>query len=103
RWDYPAADAIVRVVMQRRPALLIAQSQRRTRLARTVLTNTDWELIRNCPCPLWLSKCERIATRPTVVAALDPLHAHAKPAALDDAILRAAVEAAGDVKRVHAF
>ena len=102
-WDYPASDAIVRQVLKQRPALLIAASQRHARLARVLLTNTDWDLIRNCPCPLLLSKTRRMPARPTVVAALDPFHAHAKPAGLDTLILEAAVAAAGSPQRVRAF
>jgi universal stress protein E len=102
-WDYPASDAIIRQVLKRRPSLLIAESQRHARLTRVVLSNTDWDLIRNCPCPLLLSKSSRISARPTVVAALDPFHAHAKPASLDAVILETAVASAGAVKRVFAF
>jgi universal stress protein E len=103
-WDYPAADGLVRAVLRRRPLLLVAESQRHAPLARIWLTNTDWELIRNCPCPVWLSKRPRLPARPRVLAALDPMHEHAKPAALDTHILRAALEAAGGAgKRVIAF
>jgi len=102
-WDYPASDAIVRQVLKRRPALLIAESQRHSRLKRVLLSNTDWELIRNCPCPLLLSKTPRSPSQPTVVAALDPFHARAKPAGLDALILEAALAAAGTASRVLAF
>lgn len=102
-WDYPASDAIVRAVMKHRPALLVAGSQRHARLARAFLTNSDWELIRNCPCPLLVSKTTAIAPRPTVMACLDPFHAHAKPAGLDAEILAAAVALAGTARRVFAM
>jgi universal stress protein E len=103
-WDYPASDGLVRAALRRRPALLVAESQRHRPLSRIWLTNTDWELIRNCPCPLWLSKRRRLPARPRVLAALDPMHEHAKPAALDNAILSAALDAAGGVaRRVIAF
>jgi universal stress protein E len=51
---------------------------------------------------LLLSKSPRTAARPIVVAALDPFHAHAKPASLDGSILDAAVDAAGSTSRVYA-
>lgn len=102
-WDYPASDAIIRQVLKRRPSLLIAESQRHARLARVVLSNTDWDLIRNCPCPVLLSKTRRIPSRPRVVAALDPIHAHAKPAGLDRMILEMALATAGSAQRVFAF
>lgn len=102
-WDYPASDAIVRQVMRRRPRLLIVESQRHARLSRIVMSNTDWDLIRHCPCPLLLSKSSRIAPRPRVVAAIDPLHSRAKPAGLDARIFDAALALAGSAKRVFAF
>ena len=101
-WDYPASDAIVRQVMKYRPAMLMVRSQRHARLARLLLTNTDWELIRNCPCPVLLSKTDRSVTRPRVVASLDPFHAHAKPAGLDAIILETAIDIAGSKRRTFA-
>ena len=101
-WDYPAADAIVRAVMKYRPSLLLIQSEHHNRLARAVLSNTDWELIRHCPCPVWVSK-QRTLSLETVLAAVDPFHAHGKPGALEDAVLKQAIElASGKVKRVLA-
>lgn len=105
-WDYPAADGLVRQVLKHRPQLLLAESHRHSRLARPFLSNTDWELIRNCPCPIWLSKPARTRIGSPVVAAVDPMHAHAKPAALDFAIVEEALRVAGQPKRVlmcHAY
>jgi universal stress protein E len=106
RCDYPIQDALVREALERRARLLVAESQRQGRLARMLLSNIDWELIRNCPCPLWLSKTERFDRRAPVIAAVDPLHANAKPAMLDNAIVAHAVEIAGGGDRVtlcHAY
>lgn len=85
--DYPPADGVVRQVLKHRPDLLIVQSQRHARAARVLLGNTDWELIRNCPCPLWLVKSGTLKPALSVLAAIDPFHAHAKPTALDNEIL----------------
>lgn len=105
-WDYPAADAIVRQVMKHRPRLLLAESQRHARLARPFLGNTDWELIRKCPCPLWFSKSGGAVGTGPVIAALDPQHANDKTAALDRLILAHSIDAAGGrperVLAVHA-
>lgn len=104
RRDYPVADALVREVLHQRPQMLIAQSHRHGRFSRLWLSNTDWELIRNCPCPLWLSKSIGLGRSQNVIAAVDPLHSHAKPAALDGVIVRHALEAAnGQGKRVFVF
>jgi universal stress protein E len=86
--------------------LLLIESQRHSRLARPFLSNTDWELIRKCPCPVWLSRPAHTKTTGPVMAAVDPLHAHAKPAALDHAIIEQALRVAGRPQRVlmcHAY
>ena len=98
RCDYPIQDALVREAMERRARMLIAESHRQGSLARLLLTNIDWELIRNCPCPLWLSKTARFDPKARVLAAVDPLHANGKPARLDNSIVAHAAEIAGAAK-----
>src|SRR5512138_1999901 len=90
RWDYPIYEAIVRQVLKTRPDLVIAESHREGRLARLVLANTDWQLIRECPCPLWFVRSGELPRAQRVLVAVDPSHAHAKPAKLDDRLLQAA-------------
>lgn len=90
RWDYPVYEGIVRQVLRHRPSLLIAGSGHRGRAQRLFLTSTDWKLIETCPCPLLLLKTDRPYLQPLVLAAVDPGHAHDKPAALDERILDSA-------------
>jgi universal stress protein E len=89
-WDFPPAHAIVRYVRTAKPDLVVAESHRHSRIARWFLANSDWDLIRECPCPVWFVKQDRLRARPTILAAVDPSHAHAKPSALDDRLLDAA-------------
>ncbi len=99
-WDYPAADAIVRHVMKTKPDVVLAESHHHNKLARWFVTHTDWELIRSCPCPLWLVKAPRLADNFRVMTAIDPFHAHSKPVGLDEEVLRIATIAAGDKGRL---
>jgi len=99
-WDYPVADAIVRHVMKVKPDVVLAESHHHSKLSRWFVTHTDWELIRSCPCPLWLVKTPRLADNARVMTAIDPFHAHSKPAALDEEVLRVARIAAGDKGRL---
>lgn len=105
-WDYPAHEAIVRQVLKTRPDLLITASHRHGRLARWLLANTDWELIRQCPCPVWFVRSPEIAAQPRIVVAVDPFHAHDKPATLDERLVHAASVVAqqfgGRVSLAHA-
>jgi universal stress protein E len=90
RWDYPIYEAIIRQVRKTRPDLVIADSHREGKLARLVLANTDWELIRECPCPLWFVRSGELPRQLRLLVAVDPRHTHAKPAKLDDRLLQAA-------------
>lgn len=93
---------------KRTAADLVVKDTRHHSLAqRTLLTNTDWELIRSCPVPLLLVKTRPWAFPPKVLAAIDPGHANDKPAALDHCILRQASlvcrQLHGDLHVVHAY
>ncbi len=105
-WDYPLADVLCKRAAAERPWLVAKGAQHHTPLERTLLTNTDWQLARECPVPLLLVKRPAVATNPVVLAAVDPLHVHDKPAALDDSIYKfaAALSASsgGTLHLVHA-
>lgn len=90
RWDYPIYEAIIRQVRKTKSDLLIADSHREGKLARLVLANTDWQLIRECPCPLWFVRSGELPRQLRLLVAVDPRHTHAKPAKLDDRLLQAA-------------
>ncbi len=91
RWDYPTDQGIIRQVLRHKPSLLIVQSTRKGRLSRRLLTQTDYKLIEDCPCPLLLIKTKRpYYSAPCVIAAVDPELTHGKPNALDEAILDSA-------------
>jgi universal stress protein E len=87
RWDYPIHESVVREALREDIDLLVLESHRHRAAARLVLSNTDWQLIRLCPCPVLLVKTARRYDRPRVLASVDPMHAHAKPAGLDARLL----------------
>ena len=88
RWDYPVYEGIVRQVLRRKASRLVAQSSRKGRAARLVLTQTDYKLIETRPCPVLFIKNARPYSGTVIIAAADPGRLHGKPAALDDGILR---------------
>ncbi len=106
-WDFPAHDAINRFVGRIKPDLLIAESHRHGLIGRWLLANTDWELIRGCPCPLWFVKTRSLPDKLTILTAVDPMHAHAKPAQLDDRLINTATTLGklvnGTVLLAHAY
>jgi universal stress protein E len=103
-WDHPLYEGIVRHCVDSKADIVFKDTHHHTAVTRAVLTNTDWNLIRTCPVPLWLVKPSDIADKPIFVAAIDPMNEHDKPAALDDEILSISKylsEKAGGA--VHAF
>lgn len=106
-WDRPLHEAIIRETLRSEPRLVMKDAHFHSALSRALFTNADWHLIRDCPAPLWLVHGAPWASKPTVVAFVDPMHEHEKAANLDHRILREASFLAsglgGDVRAVHCF
>lgn len=103
-WDHPLHEGIVRQAVKSGVNVVIKDTHHHSTVTRALLTNTDWNLIRLCPMPLWLVKPVDLTTTLTLLAAIDPMNQHDKPAALDDEILQLSKSLAGKVGgSVHAF
>src|SRR5262245_32518985 len=81
---------IVRKVLSARPSLLIKDTHPHTLLRRTWLANTDWQMIRVCPCPVLLVRPGPWSEPARIAAAVDIALPGEKPAELDHALLDAA-------------
>jgi universal stress protein E len=107
RWDHPLAEGIDRKVLEVKPYLVVKDTHYHSAIKRSIFSNTDWNLIQNCPAPLLLVKPRTITGEPCVMAAVDPVHEHDKPAELDHQILSRAEElclaAEGHLHVFHAF
>jgi len=90
RFDYPIFEAVIRQVLRKGPNLLLIPAVSTVPGARGALSYTDARLIEACPCPLLFMKTEEVYSKAPIVAAVDPMHARAKPAELDDSIIAAA-------------
>jgi universal stress protein E len=106
-WDHPFETAILKKATAHDYWLVAKDAHHHNLAQRTLLTNVDWHLIRTCPVPLLLAKDRRLAAEPNVLAAVDPLNEHDKPAALDDRIYTFAAELArvlrGHLHVVHSY
>jgi universal stress protein E len=97
-WDYPAAEAVVRHALRTGADLVVAERRASRHVAGWMLAYTDWELLREAPCPVLLVKQARPWHRPVVMTAVDPFHTHAKPARLDHALMQASARMATDLR-----
>jgi universal stress protein E len=89
-WDYPVYEGVIRQVLRHHPDLLIVPALRTSEATPRTLAYRDARLVETCPCPLLLLKTREVYSRGSVVAAVDPLHAHESPRVLDEAIIGAA-------------
>ena len=105
--DRPIADGILRYVEELNPAYLLKGTEYHAAADRSIFVDTDWQLMRSCPCPLWLVKPVKMGEKPVIVAAVDPVHSHDKPAALDQVIVNFAQRIAGttdgEVHLLHTY
>jgi universal stress protein E len=85
-WEEPAHESIVRAAIRCDAQLVIAGEHRRGADRAPSWRLTDWELLRLCPRPLLLVRSASEPRSGPVLVALDPTHAHDKPAALDAAL-----------------
>jgi universal stress protein E len=107
RWGHPLDRAIAQKALESQPVLVAKDTHFHAALKSTIFSNTDWNLIRDCPVPLLLVKPRPISAGPTILAAVDPTHEHDKPAELDKAILAFAKELCtavqGHLHVLHAY
>jgi universal stress protein E len=87
-WGAPAYEAIAAAAEDWSADLLVVGAHEPQTL-HTRLTDTDWQLIRRVSCPLLVVKNASFDGYRTILAAVDPLHAHAEPYGLDRAVLAA--------------
>jgi universal stress protein E len=104
RWDFPLYHGIVAKAAEWKADLVVKDTHYHSALKRSVLTNTDWSLIRNCPAALMLVKPRVSDLHRCVVAAIDPLHERDPAKSLDKKILSAASALCAFTGReLHAF
>jgi universal stress protein E len=101
------AQVIRREAAARKPRYVVKGTHYHTPSERAKLTYEDWELIRDLEYPLWIVKPGEWREPSVIVAAVDPVHAHDKPAHLDRRIIEQATEVAeftnGTLKVVHSY
>jgi universal stress protein E len=106
-WDFPPHEAIVRRAQAIKADLVVAATRPHRLGAGLLLAQTDWELIRQCPAPVLIVKSARPYRKPVVLAAVDPFHAHARPAGLDPKLVVTGAGFAkllgGSLQLFHAF
>lgn len=92
------AEAIISETSTCQPDLVIKSTHHHNRLERSLISNTDWRLIRKCPAPLLLVKPGEWQEGGVVVTAVDPLHSKSEQAKLDRVLLDATIQISTQLK-----
>jgi universal stress protein E len=105
--DFPPHEAIIRRAGKSKADLIVVEAHAGRRLMPALLQLTDWELLRHSHQPVLVVKGGRRYRRPILLAAVDPMHAYAKPGGLDSVVLGAAERLGaaldGRLHVVHAY
>jgi len=92
-WAHPLGRAVADEVAAKRVDLVVARPAELHEGGSTAasgLSHSIWQLVSGCTVPMLVVKSDGQAPYRHIVAAVDPFHAHAKPAALDAEIVRVA-------------
>lgn len=89
-WGHPGYEVLIREAIAYEADLIVLHTRRHSALSRMFLTSDDWQLVRCSPVPLLLVKEKPWKDTPSILAAVDPMHARHKPQGLDHKILRVA-------------
>lgn len=104
-WDAAPYRGILRVADEWEADVLVAGAHEQRSVLQTSLTDTSWQLMRTCSCPLLLVKDSTSDRYHTILAAIDP--SRAESGGLDRDVLKAAQRFATafdcEVRVVHAF
>jgi universal stress protein E len=105
--ERPIAEAIMARAELSKPKFVVKGTQYHSDAERGIMVDTDWQLARICPFPIWLVKASKFEDAPVIVAAVDPTHEHDKPATLDNTIIQMAKSVAeatgGEVHLFHTY
>lgn len=106
-WAQKMSKQILQHVTQIQPDLLIKQVQHEPLLKRAFFTPLDWQLLRNCPVPMYMVGATGHALPRKVVAAVDAFSEFAQNSGLNDRIIRQAMGLAlqcdAELHLVHAY
>ena len=100
-------DSLLDYIRGSNADLVVKDTHHHSFAKRTFLKNTDWHLMRGSPVPLLLTKKKAWGQPPVIMAAVDPIHADERVAALDRDILKWAASLTGrltgELHVIHTF
>ena len=97
-WHKPLYEAIIQKADSSNIDLVIKSTHKHPLINKVFFTPNDWQLLKSCRVPLILTKLESSNEYQSILAAIDPSHAHDKPDELDPQILKSSSELAAKLE-----
>ncbi len=88
RWGKPLYSMILQRIDESKPDLVMRDAHTHGLLQRLFFNNTCWQLIRQCPVPLWLVRDNAQWRGQRICAAVDPVHSADSTATLDHLLVK---------------
>ena len=88
--EHNLAEAIIKQAAKLESGLVLKSTHHHSLFQRSIISNTDWRLIRKCQSPLLLVKPNDWREGGSIVAAVDPLHSKAAQSELDHDLIQGA-------------
>lgn len=103
-WHNSHHETIIKVQQKENCSLVIKQHFSENPLKRVLLTPEDWKLLRNCPCPILITKTNRPWANANILAAVDVGNSGAEHQALHASLIENAHAVAGIANaKLHVF
>lgn len=99
----PASLAIIRHALKRKHDLVVKSAQALNVIQHVLFGHLDRELIRECPCPVWIAKANQADRTQRILAAVDPapFRDEEGEGAIHDELNTAILEVAAALARVE--
>ncbi|MET1255562.1 universal stress protein [Aliikangiella maris] len=94
-WHKPHYEGIIEYAKKVGADLILKGTHKHKVLDKVFFTPNDWQLLKSSSIPLILAKETTAAQYQTVLAGIDPTHAHSKPESLDNLVIDSAMRFAG--------
>lgn len=105
-WGRPKNEALCQYLEETNAQMLVVGTHPAGKIARSLLTYSDWALLRDAPCSVLSVARSRYGVPAVISVAVDPMHTNDKPAILDKQLIATAHRLSGtvdaEVHLVHA-
>ena len=107
RWGYPVQGIVLAEAREWGADMLVVGAHGYEPSPHVRLTDVDWRLMAESPCPLLVVKDPNFSGYSSILTGIDPLHRHAEPSGLDDVLLDVACALEepfdADLAVIHAY